>query len=151
MTNILASAESVPFREKVAWLSLLAMAVPYGPYFTWMVLHPPTAPLPDLPTMFLFGVTSISHALILGLGRAWLRWRCPDDARLPADERDQAITLRALAVAYQVLILGTMLTGIVMPFQTGGWRLINAAIAAIVLAELVSNGVVVWSYRRSRS
>lgn len=41
-----------------------------------------------------------------------------------------------------------ILVGIVMPFRSGGWTIINAAIAAILMAEVVHHGVTIWSYRR---
>ena len=66
----------------------------------------------------------------------------------PADERDRAISRRSLGAAYYVLIAGVILVGCVMPFQSAGWRLINAAVAAIVLAEVVRYGVAAYCYRR---
>jgi hypothetical protein len=135
-------------RERVAVLSLLAMAVTYGPYFTWMSLVPPTAPLPDLRTMSLFAATSITQALLLGAGHLCLRWWWPDDARAPSDERDRAIDRRALRIAYYVLMSGTILVGGVMPFQVAGWQLVNAAIFMVVLSEVVHYAAALWGYRR---
>jgi hypothetical protein len=51
-------------------------------------------------------------------------------------------------VAHVVLIIGMMLVGVVMPFASSGWTLINAAIGAIVVAEVTHYGLAVWSYRR---
>jgi hypothetical protein len=138
----------MPYREKVAWLSLIAMAVTFGPYFTLTAIAPPTEPLPDLRAMGLLAATLVAQMLILGAGHLWLRIRSPQEARAPADERDRAITRRSLGVAYYVLIAGMILVGIVMPFNSGGWTLINAAVVVIVLAEVVHYGVAVWSYRR---
>ncbi len=138
----------MPHREKVAWLSLIAMAVTFGPYFTLTALSPPTEPLPDLRAMGLFAATAVAQMLILGAGHVWLRIRSSQDARAPADERDRAITLRSMSVAYYVLIAGMILVGCIMPFNSGGWTLINAALLMIVLAEVVHYGVAVWSYRR---
>lgn len=138
----------MPYREKVAWLSLIAMAVTFGPYFTMMALVPPTEPMPDLRTMAWFAGTALTQALILGFGHLVLRRKSPQDARVPADERDRAIARRSIGAAYYVLIVGMILVGIVMPFNKAGWQLINAAIMMIVLAEVVHYGVSVWSYRR---
>lgn len=136
------------YRERIAWLSLIAMAVTFGPYFTVMALSPPTAPLPDLGTMGWFALTVGCQAVILAVGHGVLRWRHAADARAPADERDRAISRRSLGAAYYVLIAGVILVGCVMPFQSAGWRLINAAVAAIVLAEVVRYGVAAYCYRR---
>ena len=136
------------YREKFAWLSLISMAVTFGPYFTFMALFPPTDPLPDLPTMRLFAVAAISQGLILLGGYLWLRFRTPDDARAPADERDRVINSRSFGAAYYVLIGGMIVVGCIMPFTTTGWELVNSAAVMIVLAEVVRDTVVVWNYRQ---
>lgn len=138
----------MPYREKVAWLSLIAIAATFGPYFTVMALAPPTEPLPDLRAMAWFAGTALTQMLILGLGHLVLRHKSPQDSRVPADERDRAIARRSIGAAYYVLMVGMILVGIVMPFNKAGWQLINTAILMIVLAEVVHYGVSVWSYRR---
>lgn len=140
--------ESTSHRERAAWLHLVAMTIAYGPYFTLMSLDPPTAPLPDLRTMSAFAATVVVQIIVLAVGHAWLALFRPAEAKAPADERDRAVELRSMKMAYLVLITGAILVGIVMPFSTGGWKLINSAIGAIVLAEVVHYGLVIWSYRR---
>ena len=151
MSMIPSILESTSHRERAAWLHLVAMSVSYGPYFTLMALHPPTAPLPDLRTMGAFAVTVIVQVIVLAVGHAWLALVRPAEARAAADERDRAVELRSMKVAYLVLMTGMILVGVVMPFSSSGWKLINSAIAAIVLAEIVHYGLVVWSYRRGWS
>ncbi len=148
MSKILYMVDTAAHREKVAWLSLLAMAVAFVPYFIWMTIDPPAAAMPDFGTMRLFAGAVVVQVVILVIGHAWLRWRSPDDARAAADERDRAIEFRSRRAAYYVLISGVVLVGCVMPFTSGGWRLINASIAAIVLAEVVHYSLTVWGYRR---
>ena len=138
----------MPHREKVAWLSLLALAVTYGPYFVLTALDPPDGTMPDLDQLTRFGVTTVAQMLILGAGHLLLRLRAPEDARQPADERDRAIERRSRRIAYYVLIAGTVLAGVVMPFFASGWTIVNTALAAIVVAELVHYGSTVRSYRR---
>jgi len=67
---------------------------------------------------------------------------------MPLDERDQAIKRRSVSSAYYVLIAGMILVGCVMPFNSRGWTIINAALFMIIAAEVVHYGVVVFSYRR---
>lgn len=153
MSNTIASPldeglSALPHREKVAWLSLLAIFLSFGPYFTLMALDPPTAPLPDVRTMTLFAVTVGVQLSIQIAGQVWFRVRSPEDARAQADERDRAIARRSVGAAYYVLIVGMIVVGCVMPFNSGGWHLINAALAAIVLAEVVHYGLAAWGYRR---
>jgi hypothetical protein len=137
----------MPYREKTAWLSLLAMAVTFGPYFTLTAARA-DAPLPDLRQLSLFALTAIAQMLILGVGHLYLRRASAAEAHIPLDERDQAIMRRSVSLAYYVLIGGMILVGCVMPFKSSGWSIVNAALFMIVAAEIVHYGVVVFSYRR---
>lgn len=137
------------YREKIAWLSLIAAAVAFGPYFAIVAAGTfEGIPLPNLPQMGLFASAAAVQVAILGVGHLWLRRTSPEDARLPLDERDRAIRHSGLRSAYYVLMVGMILVGVVMPFNKGGWEIVNAAIFMIVLAELVSYGVMAVSYRR---
>jgi uncharacterized membrane protein len=86
--------------------------------------------------------------IILSAGHIYLALRRPQEARTPPDERDRAISTRSITAAYYVLIVGMIIVGCVMPFSSGGWRIINAAVFMIVLAELVHYGATVFSYRQ---
>jgi len=141
-------SSTMPYREKTAWLSLIAMGITIGPYLIWMRIAPPTKPLPDLETMSLFATAVVAQVLLMGGGHLVLRLRSPEEAKSPPDERDRAISLRSVSIAYHVLIVGMILVGCVMPFNSGGWKLINTAVAVIVLAEAVHYGITIWGYRR---
>jgi hypothetical protein len=139
----------MPYREKTAWLSLLAMLVTFGPYFTATATRPlPSEPMPNLGQLGLLAVTATVQMFILGVGHLYLRRGAVQEARMPLDERDQAITRRSVSSAYYVLIAGMILVGCVMPFKSSGWSIINAALFMIIAAEVVHYGVVVLSYRR---
>jgi hypothetical protein len=140
---------SMPYREKIAWLSLLAMVVTFGPYFTITALHVlPSEPMPNLRQLGWFAVTAVAQMVILGLGNWYLRSGAGAEARLPLDERDEAISRRSMSWAYYVLIGGMIVVGCVMPFKSSGWAIVNAALFMIIAAEMVHYGVVVFSYRR---
>lgn len=139
----------MPYREKTAWLSLIAMVVTFGPYFTMIAARfLPSEPMPNLRQLGFFAVTAIVQMLILGAGHLYLRSKSAQEARMPLDERDQAIVRRSVSSAYYVLIAGMILVGCVMPFNSNGWSIINAALFMIIAAEVVHYGVVVFSYRR---
>jgi hypothetical protein len=133
------------YREKTAWLSLFAMAVTYGPYFAVSRVG---EAVPNLRQLGLFALTTIVQLLILGAGHLYLRHQSPEEARTPPDERDRVIVRRSISTAYYVLIAGMIVVGVVMPFQSRGWTIINAALFMIVAAEVVHYGVAVFSYRR---
>lgn len=136
----------MPYREKTAWLMLLAIIVAFGPYFL-LAARGGAGPLPDLGQLLRFAIATGVQVLVLAVGHALLALRAPDDARASADERDRAIEQRAIRYAYYVLITGMILVGCVMPFTAAGWQIINAAIFMIVVAELTHYGVAVACYR----
>lgn len=137
------------YREKTAWLALVAMAVSFGPYFFVLASNIiPTAGLPNTRHLMLFGATAAMQALVLGIGYWYLRRTAAQDTRVPPDERDKAIEYRATSSAYYVLIAGMIVVGCVLPFTASGWRIVHATIAMIVTAQIVNYGIVVFSYRR---
>jgi hypothetical protein len=137
------------YREKTAWLALVAMVITYGPYFTVVGLDLIAVdPLPSLRQLGLFATTAIVQMLILAVGHLYLRRSMADEARCPPDERDRAISYRARNFSYYVLISGMILVGCVLPFTAAGWSIVNAALFMIVAAELVGYGLIVVSYRK---
>ena len=137
----------MPYREKIAWLSLIAIVVTLGPYFVRAAVSPPSNELPGLDYLILFTIAGLAQAFLIGLGRWYLRHRSPLDARTPPDERDRAIDSRSVAAAYYVLIVGVIMVGVVMPFNASGWEIINAALFAVTMAEVVHYACVVTNYR----
>ena len=134
------------YREKIAWLSLIEMTAVFVPYFV-IAGKLPLAPMPDFRRLGLFGLASVVRWIMVGVGYLYLRSKYPDEARMPPDERDRAITLRSFSSSYYVLMAGMVLVGIFMPFSSAGWAIVNAAIFWIVIAEAVHYGVIVVSYR----
>lgn len=137
------------YREKLAWLTLLAMAVTFGPYFVWIAINPPDPGLPNLPAMATYAVVGVSYAVLTGLIRLGLRLHAPADAKARPDERDVAIESRGTQAGYYLLIAGMIVVGGIMPFTHEGWDIVNAAIAAIVAAEVLNGLVTVIGYRRT--
>ena len=141
----------MPYREKIAWLFLIAMSVTFGPYFSMVALAPPGDELPNLRQLGLYAVASILQLIILGIGYLYLRRSSPEDARVPLDERDRAIQNRSVTIAYYILIFGMILVGGIMPFTVKGWAIVNPALFTIALAEFVRHCVVVVCYRKQAS
>jgi hypothetical protein len=138
----------MPHREKIAWLSLVALAVTFGTYFTIVSRgHLPGGPLPNLPRLALFAAVVMVQVLILGAGHLYFRLQSPQEAQTPPDERDRAILNRSIISGYYVLLTGMILVGCIMPFSSSGWRIVDAAVFMIVAAEIVRHGVIVVSYR----
>ena len=139
----------MPYREKVAWLSLLALLCSFGPYFTLVATgFFPVKPLPDFFQLLCYGITALVQLTILAVGHLLLRRINRQEARLAEDERDIQMRQRATGLAYGVLMTGIILTGVIMPFYTGGWQIVNSSLFMIVLAQLLVYVSLVLQYRR---
>ncbi|MCA1196581.1 hypothetical protein K9B35_01230 [Sphingomonas sp. R647] len=137
------------YREKLAWLELIGMVIAYGGYFIAVgIVDPAPGRLETLTYVALFGAASVIRLLILGSGWLFLRAQMGSDARAKPDERDRSIARRGASTGYYVL-MGLMLwVGVVLPLTDSGWAVANAALAAIIIAEIVRDIMVVISYRR---
>ena len=63
----------MPYREKTAWLSLVAMAVSFGPYFAIVAAGSLAgAAVPTLRQLGLLVAAALVQVLILGVGQLWL-------------------------------------------------------------------------------
>lgn len=138
---------SMNFREKTAWLNVIAMLAAYTLYFGLLLSGHP-AGREVFPMLWLFGSIAAAHAVTVIIGTIILSARTPRSERQRADERDRAIRRRGATLAYYVLLVGMMFVGVYMPFVEGGVRLANCGLFAIVAAELVNSIVVLMSYRR---
>ena len=137
------------YREKLAWLSLGAVALTFGPYFAIVAAGASgTDAMPNLGRLSLLGIAVVAQALLILGGRLVLSLRFREDSRASADERDLAIERRSVVAAYYVLIVGMIVVGCVMPFNSGGWAIVDTGLLAIVAAELVHYGVAVANYRK---
>ncbi len=130
-------------REQFAWVWLLTMLVTYAVYFTAVVL---TGETTFWIQIGMFAATAIVQVAIIATASAIIAVRRRNE--LTGDERDRAIEHRATAVAYNILIVGLILVGCVLPFTQSGWKLFNAAVFVIALAEIVRHALIVSMYRR---
>ena len=136
----------MPYREKTAWLSLLAMVAAFVPYFMVSAAGPPP-PMPGLHQLALFAAAVTVQVIILAAGHAYLRLASRNDAVVARDERDREIERQAITWAYYVLISGIIIVGFIMPFTSPGWGIVNAALLAVVAAEAVHYAGIALSYR----
>lgn len=136
------------FREKMAWLSLVTMLVAYCVYFGLVGPAAGFGKARMVDIIWSFGWVAAAHGVAMIVGAIVFAVTARREARAPADERDRAIARRGSTIGYYVLIVGTILVGVVMPFSEPPWKIVNTALLAIVVAELSHQAVVVWSYRR---
>ena len=139
----------MPYREKSAWVYMLAMLVTFGPYFALVAAgHVPMEGMPNFKMMQMYAVACIAQAILLGAGHIYLRLSSSEDDRMPPDERDRALSHRSRNWAYSVLMIGMVWVGCFMPFYSAGWHIVNSTIFMITLAEVVYYVSLVISYRR---
>ena len=136
------------YREKLAWLILGVMLAAYGIYFTWLGLALRHGEPTLLGILLPFGIIAGAQGIVVLAASAILRARAHREGQAQADERDRAIARRGATAAYYVLLTGIILVGVVMPFTEPAWKIVNAALLAIVVAEAVSLVLVILSYRR---
>jgi small-conductance mechanosensitive channel len=136
------------FREKTAWVTLIAIAVVSLMY----LLHMPW-PLDehsDREMVHAMGASVAAYVLIEIVAYLVLRWRNPQDARLPKDERERLIDLTALRIAYYVLVVG-MLGGMFVTLHLVGARHSTVSwmsFTAFVFAHTVKHAARIYYYRR---
>ena len=134
------------YREKTAWLTLICMAVAYGIYFPLMAFRQTPPTLFDI--LWSFGTIAGLQAVAVIIGHIVLAAQAPRGVGRRPDERDQAIARRGASAGFYVLMAGTILVGVVMPFSEPPAKIVNTALLAIVIAQAVSLILIVTSYRR---
>jgi hypothetical protein len=131
--------------ESRAWLHLWGMIPAYAVYFALQALAPPWLSTTPERLACLAAAAGV-HAAVTVTGYLALASKQRGQGLL-ADERDRAIDTQATRTAYFVLMIGTVMAGMVLPFSQGGWRIVNAALLAIVLAEMLRNLLILRGYR----
>ncbi len=134
-------------REQFAWLWLSALVLTYGVYFTTIAVWQARGEIPFLMEVVLLSAAALAQMIILGVGTLVARLRREPGARTKPDERDRAIKHRATTMGYYVLIAGMIVVGCIMPFSASGWEVAHVAVLAIVIAEIVTEALVVRAYQ----
>jgi hypothetical protein len=129
------------FREKSAWITLIAIVLVFGGYWTILL----TQRLPTTQAVeLLAGLIVVKVVIIIIAHIAIAIWASPE----PRDERDRLIELRSPRNAYYVLISGLVLMMGVALVGAPMLVVVNGLLAALVLAEVVRFASLIVSYRR---
>lgn len=128
VSKIFYMKDAMSFRERLAWINLVSLALCYGVYFV--------ARLQGRDSFHLFLMCLAALALIQVALKIVAAARNPVEAKAPRDERERLIDGKARTLGYYVLIVGVLTVGI--PGHTGGnvVDVLNHAMLAIVVAEL---------------
>jgi hypothetical protein len=136
----------MPFREKTAWITLAATLLAYGGYFVRFGRTAAAGRMPDM----IWGVSLavLVYVVIQAVLMIIAAVAAPQEANAPADERDAVIQTDARAGAFHVLQVSG-LVAVASVYVLDKWMAANAMFAALVLAELARNLLVIGGYRRS--
>ena len=138
---------NMSFREKSTWISFLLLLVMSIPFFYQFIriergLSNSRASFHlFLLLVILFVVGEIVlHALIV--------MQSPRDARAPKDERERLIDLKAMRVAFFVLMSGALSVIVLVHFPVDRFAILQGLLFAVVVAELAMLGARLVYYRR---
>jgi hypothetical protein len=141
----------MPFREKSAWISFVTVLGVFGAYFGALLtgrLAPNGATTVHYLLISVVAVVVLQAALHLA---AWLMARA--DAGSPKDERERWIELKAIRVAYFVLIVAVP-AGVFIVLHTRllggppvGSKLALVVLGSVILADVVKSATTIVQYR----
>ena len=136
------------FREKTAWITLLAIVAVSLMY--WFHMPNPFVPGPAPRVLHAMGASLAAYLIIELASWLLLRWRYPQDARAPRDERERLIDLRALRVAYYAFVV-TAMAGIFVTLHLAGTGPVAVGMAVFmgfVLSQISKHAARILLYRR---
>jgi O-antigen/teichoic acid export membrane protein len=141
----------MPFKEKIAWISVVTTILVWGSYFAAAVRAAMTGGVPH-PTIYMAGFTAalIIQTILMVIATTVTAVLAPKDASAASDERDKEISRRAYSMAYPVLLGLIVCVAASVHFGATPWDLVNGMMAAIVIAEIVHYGAQIVGYRQGR-
>jgi membrane protein implicated in regulation of membrane protease activity len=95
------------WREKTAWITLAAMLIAYGVYFTLIGM----SRLSAVSMLGLFGAVTVIQIIAVIVVTVTLAALSGDEARAKPDERDRAIARRGASVRHVIVVVS----------YRGGW------------------------------
>lgn len=131
------------FQEKSQWVTLIAVLVSFGLYFSATLPGAPADIRPQTVVRFAFVVVLLVVFQVVGQVAIALR-----DRRTDTDERDRLIALRGVRNGAYVLstgVFGALCVGVFVP---GNFAFTHTLLGAWVAAQLVETGSTLWMYRK---
>lgn len=138
----------MPFKEKIAWISVVTTILVWGGYFGFMAA---TGGRMD-GHVYLAGFVGavIIQAILVAIASIVTAVMAPKDASAGSDERDREISRRAYSLAYPVLL--TLIVCVAASLHAGATArdMAYEIMGAIVIAEIVHYGAQIVGYRSGR-
>lgn len=137
--------------ERTAWAWFICLLIVPSTYFILSFNMPIQSDGLDFMRLKYLSVALISMALVAISIRIYNYTTKAKDGSPPIDERDQLIELKGVSKGYPILIVGIIIVGFVMPFNSSKWEMIDTAFFSIVVAEIVHYGFVLLAYRKENN
>ncbi len=136
----------MPFREKIAWISVVSTIVIWGGFFGFMALtrgryHGSIYMVGFVGAIILQTILVTAAAIVTAV-------LSPKEAGASRDERDRTISRRSYAIAYPVLLALVVCVAATLHFGATARDMAYEIMGAIVLAEIVHYGAQIVGYRR---
>ncbi len=138
----------MPFKEKIAWISVVTTTLVWGSYFGFMAATGDHMPGPVYMVGFAGAV--IVQTILVVIASIVTAVLAPKDASAGSDERDKEISRRAYAVAYPVLLTLIVCVAASLHFGFTARDMAYGIMGAIVIAEIVHYGAQIVGYRQGR-
>ena len=138
---------NMSFREKSTWISFLLLLVISVPFF-YQFLRIESGRTSSEASFHLFLALVIMFVVGEIVLHAIIVMQSPRDARAPKDERERLIDLKAMRVAFFVLMTGALLVIVMVHFPVDRLQILQALLLAVVVAELTMLGARLVYYRR---
>ena len=137
----------MPFREKSAWISLLATSGVWGTYF-W-ILWPDLLDRslnPSAVGLLIGGVVVLTLIqIVLAITMALTSGKAAD---APMDEREQIIDLKGARAGFYALNGAVLCVSALWLLKVSPLIMANGILAAMVVGEVVRSAWIIASYRR---
>ena len=135
------------FREKTAWISLVSLLLVFGIYFTVVGLAM-AGRLQYSQTFSWFLQLVLAFVVLQVVLRLIVAKRAPLDAKVPADERETLIGLKADRVAGYILAVGVFVAIFTLHLGAGRGELAHAVLLAFAISQLAKHAAVIALHRR---
>jgi len=125
------------FREKSAWITLITLLLVSLFFF----LHLPPFELAPEPSAFLFhafGLGVVAFVVVALVAHLVVALRAPREARVPKDERERLIALKATSLAAKVYVGLSLASVSLVHFGANGIGVGWAVLFSFVIAEVVN-------------
>ena len=127
------------FRDKSAWISFLLILGVFIPFF-WNSYRQFSGQVDGQADVSVAVWLLVAFVVLEIVLHAAIALQAPNDARSPRDEREHLIEMRAMRVAFQVLVVGALAGVATVHLSRSAWVMQQVVLLAIVLAELVKFG-----------